>query len=100
MEAVFGIQGSQRGSGALFLSADLPDWYSDTVAVRFDTLDHQGSSAQVAELLAIHSGLHLLHTLQLRGTVYSDCLSAVEKITRRWSPGRAFTEAGAGLVTS
>ena len=44
--------------------------------------------------------LHLLHSLQLRGTVYSDGLSAVTKITRRWSPGHAFTEAGAALVSA
>ena len=102
-EAVFGIQGSHQGSGALFLSADLPDWCADILAIRFDIppiLRAQEGSALVAELLALHAGLHLLHTLHLRGTVYSDCLGAVKKITRRWSPGLAFTEAGASLVTS
>ena len=103
VEAVFGIQGSHQGSGALFLLADLSDWCSDILAIRFDippTLRWQGSSALVAELLAVHTGLHLLHTLHLRSTVFSDCLSAVKKITRRWSPGLAYTEAGASLVTS
>ena len=102
-EVIFGIQGSHRGSGALFLSADLPDWCSETLAIRFDippTLRSQGGSVLVAELLAIHTGLHLLHTLHLRGTVFSDCLSAVKKITRHWSPGLAHTEAGASLVAS
>ena len=54
----------------------------------------------MTELLAIHAGLHLLHTLKLRGTVYSDCLAAVNKITRRWTPGRAFQDTGATLVTA
>ena len=84
MEAVFGIQGSHLGSGTLFLSADLPHWCSDILAIRFKsppTLRPLGGSAQVAELIAIYAGLHLLHTLQLRGTVFSDCLSAVKKIT-------------------
>ena len=69
----------------LFCSRQTPR----TLAVQFDippTLRSLGATAQVAELLAIHAGLHLLHTLQLRGTVCSDCLSAVNKITRRWSP--------------
>ena len=103
VEAVFGIQGSHQGSGALFLSADLSDWCSDTLAIRYDippTLRSQGGSALVAELLAVHTGLHLLQTLHLRGTVFSDCLSAVKKITRRWSPRLAYTEAGASLVIS
>ena len=63
VEAVFGIQGSHTGRGALFLSANLPDWCSDTMAIRFEippTLHSLGGSAQVAELLAIHTGLHLL----------------------------------------
>ena len=103
MEAVFGIQGSHSGSGALFLSADYPDWCSHTLAIRFEippTLHSLGGSALVAELLAIHTGLHLLHALQLRGTVYSDCRSAVTKINRLWSPGTSFTEAGAALVSA
>ena len=102
-ESVFGIQGSHQGCDALFLSADLSDWCSDILALRFDIpplLRAQGGSALVAELLAIHAGLHLLHTLHLRGTVYSDCLGAVKKLTRRWSPGLTFTEAGASLITS
>ena len=54
----------------------------------------------MAELLAIYAGISLLHTLNLRGTVYSDCLAAVKKITRRWTPGKAFQAAGAALVTA
>ena len=42
----------------------------------------------------------LLHSLNLSGIVYSDCLGAVKKITRRWSSGRSFLDAGAALVTS
>ena len=59
MEAVFGIQGSHIERGALFLSANLPEWCSDTRALRFDippTLHSLGGSALVAELLAIHTG--------------------------------------------
>ena len=48
----------------------------------------------------IHTGLHLFSTLRLRGTVYTDCLSAVKKINRRWSPGSSFHEADAALVAS
>ena len=103
VEAFFGIQGTHLGSGALFLSAYLLDWCSDALPIGFDippTLLPLGGSAQVAELIAIYAGFHLLHNVNLRGTVHSDCLSAVKKITRRWSPGHAFTEAGAALVTS
>ena len=80
-----------QGRGALFLSADLPDWCLTISAVSF---------AYIAELLAIHAGLHLLSTFRLRGTVYTDCLSVVKKISRRWSPGSSFQEAGAALVAS
>ena len=59
-----------------------------------------GGSAQVAELLSIQAGLHLHYTLGLRGTVYSDCLSEVKKITRQWTPGHSFQEAGATLVSA
>ena len=100
-KAVFGLQGSHHGRGALFFSADLPDWCSDISAASFEiplTLRALGGSAYVAELLAIHAGLHLLSTLRLRGTVYTDCLSAVKKINRRWFPGSSFQEAGATLV--
>ena len=38
--------------------------------------------------------------LGLHGTVYSDCLSAVKKITRKWTPGHSYQEAGASLVSS
>ena len=85
------------------LSADFPDWCSDITAVCFEippTLRALGGTAHVAELLAIQAGLHLLSSRRLRGTVYSDCLSAVKKITRRWSPGQGFQEAGAPLVSS
>ena len=102
-QAVFGLQGTHSGRGALFLSADLPDWCSTILAVRFDippTLPSLGGSAQVAELIAIQAGLRLLYELKLRGTVYSDCLGAVKKITRRWSPGHSFLEAGAALIAS
>ena len=102
-KAVFGLQGSHQGRGALFLSADLPDWCSTISAASFEiplTLRALGGSAHVAELLAIHAGLHLLSALHLRGTVYTDCLSAVKKINRRWSPGPSFQEAGAALVAS
>ena len=102
-QAVFGLQGSHHGRGALFLSADLPDWCSDITAVCFEippALRALGGTAHVAELLAIQAGLHLLSTRRLHGTVYSDCLSAVKKITRRWSPGQGFQEAGAALVSS
>ena len=101
--AVFGLHGTHHGRGALFFSADLPDWCSDISAASFDiplTLRALGGSAHVAELLAIHAGLHLLSTLRLRGTVYTDCLSAVKKINRRWSPGSSFQAAGATLVAS
>ena len=54
----------------------------------------------MAELLAFHAVLHLLHTLQLRGAVYSDCLGAAKKIARRWFPGGTFQEAGAALVAA
>ena len=64
------------------------------------TLQSSGGTVQLAELLAIQTGLKLLHLLNLRGTVYSDCLGAVKKITRRWSSGRSFLEAGAALVSS
>ena len=102
-KAVFGLQGTHYGRGALFLSADLPDWCSHISAVSFDiplTQRTLGGSAHVAELLAIHAGLHLLSTLHLRGTVYTECLSAVKKINRRWSPGSSFQEADAALVAS
>ena len=59
------------------------------------TLFSLGGTPQVAELLAIQAGLQLLHSLHLRGTVYSDCLGAVKKISRRWSTGRSFLDAGA-----
>ena len=94
--SLVGMQGTHEGRGALFLSADSPNWCSSIAAVRFDippTLHALGGTAHVAELLAIHTGLHLLHTLNLRGTVYSDCLVAVKKVTRRWTPGRAFQDA-------
>ena len=103
VEAVFGIQSSHTGCGALFLSADHHHWCADTLALRFEippTLHSLGGSALVAELLAIHTGLQLLRALQLRRTVYSDCLSAIKKINRGWSPGQAFTEAGAALVSA
>ena len=93
--AVFGLQGSHHGRGAVFLS--------EILAVRFDippTLQALGGTAQVAELLAIQTGLLILYTLHLRGTVHSDCLGAVKKITRRWSSGRSYLEAGAALVMS
>ena len=102
-QAAFGLQGSHSGRGALFISADLPDWCSTILAVRFDipaTLPSFGGTAQVAELIAIQAGLRLLHVLNLRGTVYSDCLGAVKKVTRRWSTGPSFLDAGAALVTS
>ena len=66
-QAVFGTQGTHEGRGALFLSADSPDWCSHLVAASFEippTLRALGESAQVAELLAIFSGLS---TLNLRG---------------------------------
>ena len=44
--------------------------------------------------------LHILSTLRLRGTVCTDCLSAVKKINRRWSPGSSFQEAGEALIAS
>ena len=91
------------GRGALFLSADLPDWCSEVVAVSFEippALRPLGGTPLVAELLAIQAGLQLLHTLGLRGTVFSDCLSAVKKITRKWTPGHSFQAAGASLVSS
>ena len=97
------MQGSHRGRGALFLSADLPDWCSEVSALCFEiplNLRALGGTAHVAELLAIQAGLQLLHSLGLSGTVYSDCLSAVKKITRRWTPGHSFQEAGASLVSS
>ena len=84
-QAVFGTQGTQEGRGALFLSADSPDWCSHIAAIRFEippTLRALDGTAQVAELLAIYTGLFLLYTLNLRGTIYSDCLAAVKKITR------------------
>ena len=102
-QAVFGLQGSHEGQGALFLSADSPDWCSSLAGVRFEIppiLQALGGTAHVAELLAIHAGLYLLHTLNLRGTVYSDCLAAVKKITRRWTPGRACQDTGATLVAA
>ena len=73
------------------------------LAVRFEipqTLSSLGGTALVEELLAIQAGLQLLNSLHLRGTVYSDCLGAVKKISRRWSTGRSFLDAGAALVTS
>ena len=69
--AVFGLQGTHHGGGALFLSTDTPDLCSNILANRFDispTLRPRGGTAQIAELLAIHAGLHLLHTYLLRGT--------------------------------
>ena len=102
-QAMFGTQGTHEGCGALFLSADTPDWCAHIAAVRFEippTLRSLGGTAQVAELLAIHTGLQLLNSLQLRGTVYSDCLAAVKQITRRWTPGSAFHATGAALVTA
>ena len=87
----------------MFLSADLPDWCSDALAIRLEippSLRLLGGSAQVAELIAIYAGHHHLHSLQLCGAFYSECLSAVKNITRRWFPGHAFTEAGAALVIS
>ena len=54
----------------------------------------------MAELIAIHAGLHLLHALKLRGTVYSNCLGAVKKIARRWTPGSAFQTIGAVFVSA
>ena len=102
-QAVFGLQGTHSGHGALFLSADHPDWCSNIRTVRFEippTLPALGGTAQVAELLAIHAGLQLLHSLNLRGIVYSNCFGAVKKINRRWSTGRSFLDAGAALVTS
>ena len=101
--AAFGLQGSHLGKGALFLSADLPDWCTDISAISFEippTLRALGGSPQAAELLAIQAGLQLLHTLGLHGTVYSDCLSAVKKITRKWTPGHAYQAAGASLVST
>ena len=97
VQAVFGLQGTHYGGGALFLSADTTDWCSTILAARFDippTLRSLGGTAQVAELIAIHAGLHVLHT------VYSDCLSAVKKVTRRWSLGSTFTDVGAALISS
>ena len=91
------------GRGALFLSADFPDWCSHLVAACFEippTLRALGGSAQVAELLAIYAGLSLLSTLNLRGTIYSDCLATVKKLTRQWTPGTAFQDAGAAVVTA
>ena len=102
-QAVFGLQGSHHGRGALFITADHPDWCSDILALHFEippTPPSLGGTAQVAELLAIQAGLHLLHSRHLRGTVFSDCLGAVKKISRRWSTGRSFLEAGAALVMS
>ena len=102
-QTAFGSHGTYLGRGALFLSADSPDWCSHISSVRFDippTLRVLGGTAQVAELLAIYAGLYLLHTLNLQGTVYSDCLAAVKKINRRWTPGKAFQAAGAALVTA
>ena len=102
-QAVFGTQGTHEGRGALFLSADAPDWCSHLAAARFEippTLRALGGTAQVAELLAIFTGLSLLSTLNLRGTIYSDCLAAVKKITRRWTPGSAFQDTGAAPVTA
>ena len=102
-QAVFGTLGTHAGRGALFLSADSSDWCSHLVAACFDippTLRALGGSAQVAELLAIYAGLSLLSTLNLRGTIYSDCLAAVKKIHRQWTPGSAFQDAGAAVVTA
>ena len=93
-QAVFGLQGSHHGHGALFITVDHPDWCSDILALHFEipsTPPSLGGTAQVAELLAIQAGLHLLHSRHLRGTVYSDCLGAVKKISRRWSTGRSFS---------
>ena len=36
--------------------------------------------------------------LRLLRLIYSDCIAAVKKITRRWTPGKAFQDAGAALV--
>ena len=82
-----------------------PDWCSHIAAVRFEippTLRAPGGMAQVAELLAIYTGLFPLYTLNLylRGTIYSDFLADAKKITRRWTPGRAFQDAGAALVAA
>ena len=91
------------GRGALFLSADLPDWCSEVAAISFEiprALRTLGGSPLVAELLAIQAGLQLLHTLGLSGTVFSDCLSTVKRITRKWTPGHSFQTAGASLVSS
>ena len=102
-QTIFGLQGTHSGRGALFLAADLPDWCSDIQAVHLvipPTLRSPGGSAQGAELIAIQAGLHPLHVLHLRGTVYSDCLGAVKKITRRLSSGHSFLEAVAALVAS
>ena len=101
--AVFGLQGSHRGRGAVFLSADHPDWCSHILTVKFDippTIQALGGTAQVAELLAIQTGVFILHSLHLLGTVHSDCLGAVKKITRRWSSGRSYLEEGAALMAS
>ena len=80
-------QGTHEGRGALFLTADTTDWCAHI-------------AAQVADLLVIHAGLILLHSLNLRGTVDSDCLAAVKKITRRWTPGSAFQDTSAALVAA
>ena len=91
------------GRGALFLSADLPDWCSDVATISFEipaALHTLGGTPLVAELLAIQAGLQLRHTLGLSGTVFSDCLSAVKKITRKWTPGHSFQAVGASLVAS
>ena len=100
----FGLQGSHHGCGPLVLSAESPDWRSYVLAVRFDIPQPSAPSgahtAQVAELLVIYAGLPLLHPLQLRGRVYLDCLSAMKKITRRWSPGNSFLDAGAAFFSS
>ena len=103
--AAFGLQGSHLGRGALFLSAELPDWCSEISAISFEIppiLRALGGSPDVAELLAIPAGLQLFHIPGIHGTVYSDCLSAVKKIkiTRKWTPGHSFQEAGASLVSS
>ena len=81
-QAVFGIQGS---AGSPFSSS----WCSHIAAVHFQipqTFRAPGGSAQVAELLTTQAS---------SGTVYSDCLSAMRKITRRWSSDRSFHDAGA-----
>ena len=101
--AVFGTQGTHEGCGALFLTADSPDWCSHIAAVRFEippTLQALGGTAQVVELQAIYAGLFLLHSLNLRGSIYSACLAVVKKITRRWTPDRAFQDAGTALVAA